>query len=880
MQKKLINYAVSAALITIGAGLCSAAYAEITYEESADGKTLTVTVPSGEYISKTQADAKQFSSYEKIVINKTVAKDDDYAVSGYSNMRLDMPNTDLEINMLGNTRYSNADAIKGKNWGTYINVRNLTIRQAGPISDAFNPDHGGTPQPSTIYGNLTLEIDGGNGIRSNASVVNANQTTSLTVKGKTSIWMKKPSHGQNAYPSAVYAGDSHIYKSKGVGLIYLEGDSHITIDADNTNAIFAGKNGHIEVANLTVDGSGQQATGITANYNANIAYGTFDFAANAHGTSVTLTGDEYIFDLTKGTKDPKDPASDGTDNSKAFFASGNDGADKYAIISAKDDKAISLKATGDIAAEDGGWIRLNTTAQSSVDGNIFTKTKGGISLNFGEGSTYTGQISAEGEGSLTEVTFAGNARVLGSAMLDDEGKGVVKLDMGQGGEWHLSDNSTLTTLKAEGTLIDLSAAGQTNASTLTVTDGFSGSGTLRLDLDAANKGNREASETSDYVLFTGTNNTGTLSLDISGDSNLKGLESQDKLYFSSVAGGSLTFASGSDITISSPASVYDYKLGVGSETDADGTHWFLSGGTKVPGANSNVSRAVVSSAYYLLSDLDWMNKRKGDARYGSTSDGLWVRTRYERARHDDQYRTRGSMLQIGFELEKALESGQYQYGASYDYIQQHTDVAGFSGNGDLQSYGFSLYGTYTGNNGWYQDTVLRLGKVFSDWDLDRFHTDDSQWYGSISLEGGRHIPLSETWYVEPQLQVQFSQMAESSFTTNYGVRTDQDSIRSTIGRAGVRLGREWTDAASGRQNTLYVRGDVIREFSGRMRYTLSGSDGTLSHSESASGTWFNLGVGTDVSLGENAKLWADVNRQFGHAFDAAWQINAGLLWKF
>lgn len=92
---------------------------------SADGKTITFTVPSGNWINGLMITELNNAQYEHIIINKTVGKSDDYAMSDWSGMKLNTPNTDLTINVTApeGSYFSNSDAIKGKNWGTYINVK-------------------------------------------------------------------------------------------------------------------------------------------------------------------------------------------------------------------------------------------------------------------------------------------------------------------------------------------------------------------------------------------------------------------------------------------------------------------------------------------------------------------------------------------------------------------------------------------------------------------------------------------------------------------------------------------------------------------------------------------------------------------------------------
>ena len=49
---------------------------------------------------------------------------------------------------------------------------------------------------------------------------------------------------------------------------------------------------------------------------------------------------------------------------------------------------------------------------------------------------------------------------------------------------------------------------------------------------------------------------------------------------------------------------------------------------------------------------------------------------------------------------------------------------------------------------------------------------------------------------------------------------------------------------------------------------------------SGSDIWYDLGIGTDITLSENSKIWLSSKCIFGGEFDNSWQLNAGIRYSF
>ncbi|MEJ1162049.1 autotransporter outer membrane beta-barrel domain-containing protein, partial [Variovorax sp. CCNWLW186] len=184
------------------------------------------------------------------------------------------------------------------------------------------------------------------------------------------------------------------------------------------------------------------------------------------------------------------------------------------------------------------------------------------------------------------------------------------------------------------------------------------------------------------------------------------------------------------------------------------------------------------------------------------------------------------------------------------------------GRNDLRSQYFGIYGTYTGNGGFYADAVVQSGR-------HRYTVEPVLGAGvegkgrSLlgSIEVGQAFALGASgWSVEPQLQLVHQHMdLDNSVISGAVVQPDADS--GWIVRAGVRVkGTIATGLGTlqpyGRFNVYRSSSgaDVARFVNGATRTDIASSTGGTS-TELAGGFTLALGDRTSV-YGEVGKLWA------------------------
>ena len=420
-------------------------------------------------------------------------------------------------------------------------------------------------------------------------------------------------------------------------------------------------------------------------------------------------------------------------------------------------------------------------------------------------------------------------------------------------------------------------------------------GIFKVDLDwTTNNGKKVETDNSDYIYIEKVNNTTkanpTQIIDFDASkAHLDQMEiGKDKLYFANVAEGTTDFVTvnGTKQAVSSSAgNIYNY----GYEVAKDGKDFYVAVTDKSAEGNANYESAkgAMYAGYALGTELDTLNKRMGEARYLEDDNGVWVRYRHAKTGWEDTFETNSNMFQLGFDNEVQEDDGTHYRGVAVDYTDADTSLMHVRGDGENKRYAVSLYDTWIGEKGHYRDLVLRGGRINSDYDISGMFSngmediggDYHQWFGSISAEWGRKNNMQSGWYFEPQTQLQLARVGGASYVSDSGIAVDQDGATSLIGRVGFRLGREY-EKDNGKTDNYYFKADLMHEFMGDKGIALSTATERYTDEYDGQETWFDIGLGADISIGKNSFFWADVERTLGADFDNTWQINGGFRWEF
>uniref|UniRef100_UPI003966D624 autotransporter outer membrane beta-barrel domain-containing protein n=1 Tax=Sutterella wadsworthensis TaxID=40545 RepID=UPI003966D624 len=413
-------------------------------------------------------------------------------------------------------------------------------------------------------------------------------------------------------------------------------------------------------------------------------------------------------------------------------------------------------------------------------------------------------------------------------------------------------------------------------------------GIFKIDLDwQTNQGAKQYTEKSDFIKIgkAEDNSSQTVWFDIS-KAHLDEMKDGDKLYFASVESGDTTFSTNADGEVSSADEIYSFKYSSQSEESDNLTYWFLT--KSQGGTNENVAllRNAALASYSLASDLDRFHERRDEARYEEAgAGGLWARYRYSDIGRDNTFDMDKNMIQVGYDKEVSTADSRKIVGIAFDYTHADTDLTGISGSGSSDRYGLNLYYTVLGESGSYADFNAKIGRLGSDYNL---RNDSGQKIGGslwqtfygVSAELGWKFELNDFLFIEPQTQLQVIRIEGTRFETESGIKAQIADTNSIIGRVGFRAGSSFSFGSAERISTAYIYGDVLREFKGDHVFAARGHSTSVDFSYADKETWYDAGIGANLSLSSNTDLWLNAKYIFGGYFESSRQINAGVRFSF
>lgn len=268
-----------------------------------------------------------------------------------------------------------------------------------------------------------------------------------------------------------------------------------------------------------------------------------------------------------------------------------------------------------------------------------------------------------------------------------------------------------------------------------------------------------------------------------------------------------------------------------------------------------------------------LSQRLGELRESDGGQGIWVRMSRGEFEYDGEYKNQYNFFQMGYDW----AAGSWHYGAAVSHNDGQTTYT--HGDGENRSTSLSLYGTWLGDKGHYADIVLKQGRLSNDFDIytEAGHTsgDYDAWGTSLSGEYGMKVDLDGGWYVTPQAQFTLMRIGGEDYTTNNGIKVNQDSLESAVGRVGFEVGKRISDSGS-----IYAKASLLHDFAGSADTYLSYKGLTNSYHQDIGDTWCEAGIGFNYKTSENSYVYADVVKTFGGDVETPWQWNAGMRWTF
>lgn len=592
---------------------------------------------------------------------------------------------------------------------------------------------------------------------------------------------------------------------------------------------------------------------------------------------------------------------------------------------------------GDIVAGYGGEINITSNSimplvdeeftqgnSLNVKGNILAANGGSTTVDFGTGGYWEGRADDYGDANITDHKGFYNPAFSNEIV---EG-GEVNITM-QHGMWNVTAQSWLTSFNGDNNIIDMVSYEDNGTHAVSIKEMIGKNNTFVMGLNNKDHGN------SDMLYIKG----GDANIDVVVSGTIEDLDKvseENGLRFATVGEG-ITFGkeeNGRKYITGINTGMFNTRLYVKDseyvkgDVDNDGYNGDKLDGDK-PGSdsvedffkpdedtpevldltatNENINAdnwEIVDFAQDGMSDvgktvldlskvnysnavyMDRFNKRMGEARFIDGNEGMWVRLRHDRIGKEDSFRSMNTMYEMGYDVKQVKEDGEHRVGFAIDYMDGSSSFSQVAGTGEVSRKGLWMYDSWMGEKGHYRDFVAKWGHLSNDFEFmagsDEAKADFSNNVYSISAEFGKKNDIGNSWYFEPQAQVQYAHVTGAEYTTSLA-GADQTEIRndafnSLIARAGFRLGRDISNTS-----TVYFKGDVLHEFLGDQDVfakdsTTSGQWQSVGYDHS--GTWYDIGFGFATKINKASYAYLDFEKSFGNDYDETYQINAGLQWTF
>lgn len=319
-------------------------------------------------------------------------------------------------------------------------------------------------------------------------------------------------------------------------------------------------------------------------------------------------------------------------------------------------------------------------------------------------------------------------------------------------------------------------------------------------------------------------------------------------------------------------------------------NWFITGE-----AENREDMAVIGTTelaanlgYLMATTMETLRDRRGEMTFnGTKEDGWWVRYTHDRFGLEG-FTAETDGFQFGYEWTKPEEGGRLFRGAALDVAQGDVEYDRLSGESEADRYRLSAYQTYMGDNGVYYDAVLRAGWYDAETNVAYTRYNGTvydmkgnfdYWAAAASFEAGHRFESQSAWWIEPEVQLQYTYITDYDYKTNHGIRIETDDTQSLIGRFGVRMGKVLSSDA-GRHMSVWAGADVFHEWLGDRDGTMTGVDETVRYDISGDDTWWDAVFGMTWETGPDSRVFAAAKHDFGGDKENTWSVNVGATWNF
>jgi outer membrane autotransporter protein len=499
-------------------------------------------------------------------------------------------------------------------------------------------------------------------------------------------------------------------------------------------------------------------------------------------------------------------------------------------------------------------IQNNSTLLSG-NGNLLEVEKSSI-VNFTvDHSTLNGNLVAD-DTSTMNVTLQNGAQLTGNVVNGNN------LAINSGAQWQMLGDSAVNSMSLNGGLVSF---GGERFHTLSL-GALSGSGTFAMEIDL-DTGSGDLLEvkgpaTGDFKLDIQNTGVETVSPDI------------QPLQVVHTEGGDAQFSLlGGRVDLG----VYSYLL------EQQGNDWFIVGDGKTISPSTQSVLALFNAAPNIwMSELSTLRSRMGEVR-GTGQGGGWIRAygnRFDATTGAGiDYKQRQNGFSFGADAPVPVSDGQLVVGLLGGYSKSDLDISRGT-TGEVDSYYVGAYGTWLSDEGYYLDAVLKLNKFHNESKVAM--SDNSKAKGDYkntgvggSLEFGKHIKLTDDYFVEPFAQMAAVVVQGDSYTLDNGLEANNSRTQSVLGKVGSSVGRTIT-LKDGGVLQPYLKAAVAHEFARSNKVEVNDTR----FNNDLFGSRAEIGAGVSVLLSSRLQVHADFDYMKGDHVEQPWGANVGVRLAF
>lgn len=753
------------------------------------------------------------------------------------------------------------------NGAIYIGRGNNTVKSI-VIENVLNINVTNKNNADTFMG---IELNGGSGLE--GVIIDRSGGGDITVSAENNIGNTNTTvSGVNVTLGAnniINIGNANL-NIKSINSLYKNTVHGIYVNSSNGSKVIMG-NGSINTAakNDTSTNADLESIGVRMDSGAIFEAGDITINSYAEGISTLMSSGLYI----QGTDTLADMGIVHI-NSKTVGGESGDYVNTIGIRALNNGK-INI---------DGGTITAQaynidgiTENENAVVYSILGQNNSEININ----KNTTNDVEINGNVRSDDATINLNLNTVDSVLngtISDNGiTNGTNLTLANGAEWNNSDRSNVTSVSMNGGIINQ------NTDKYIESENYSGSGEIVLAVgDSTSNGDIDVIAGRTYI--TSADEDSVINMSVNNNNFIGTTDSAQALANLNQIANEISYDDNNG-HITGKVTIKEGLIMPEASGDLlfyeDNSNGHTAGQGYVANVKQNSSTTTIDNIKNIAATaiVAWrqedstLSQRLGELRESDGGQGIWVRMSRGEFEYDGEYKNQYNFFQMGYDW----AAGSWHYGAAISHNDGQTTYT--HGDGENRSTSLSLYGTWLGDKGHYADIVLKQGRLSNDFDIytEAGHTsgDYDAWGTSLSGEYGMKVELDGGWYVTPQAQLTLMRIGGEDYTTNNGIKVNQDSLESAVGRVGFEVGKRISDSGS-----IYAKASLLHDFAGSADTYLSLNGLTNSYHQDIGDTWCEAGIGFNYKTSENSYVYADVVKTFGGDVETPWQWNAGMRWTF